>query len=803
VAIKNYGLITSIEELADFADRVHDSEAIGFDIETGYDGPDIEKGAIHPETAKVVGISFTDSTDWARYVPLAHDEGENLDNQLAAKIFWELLSTGKGVAHNAIFELRHLSRWFRKHLWDDPDYGEQVRASNGYFPIRSDTLVEAYLAAEFQRFGLKVLTKELFDHQMTELHELFPDLAKNKRKFLRFNTLPLTPQVVEYACEDSVWCLAIHRRYYAKVKEHFSLLYRVEKAIVQDVVPDMEDYGVLYDWATMRRTADRLRTFRDKFNAEIMTELSALVGHPVAVNLASPPQIADVLFNKLGYRTSVYTDKTRDLPPSERKMSTGKIALERLAQDYPVVQKIRQWKQMTRLLGTYLDKYEGLYGYADDGRTHPNHLSAFVVTGRFAVADPPYQQSPKKYHYDLAEAKAAHAAGEDPPPGTCFTFNFRDCITAPPEHYGLGFDLSQAELRAIAGEAQETALLEAFANNEDVHRLTAALMLGIMLALVTDEQRGIGKTMNFALLYGMGVKSLADRLGIPIEEAQALMDKYFAGFANIASWGEKQIQHGKTYGYVTSKFGRKLPIWEYQSDKRWIYQKGDRACVNYPIQGAATGDYMKIAMVRAVAAIKQAGLSDKIQLVMNIHDALEFYVHQSVKPQDAIALLRPAVVFEVPGWPAMKADWHIFRKWGSPTELDVRDDGEIYVAGQRLIEKPEITEDEDGDEVYELPEVDRATISEITAGSRQRRLSMTMSEMPTQQSWARFVALLDELPGTTLLRVQTPEGEISLPYAVGLAPEHVGAVSAVLGPVQLHYEADAADTSTVAAGLKL
>jgi hypothetical protein len=281
------------------------------------------------------------------------------------------------------------------------------------------------------------------------------------------------------------------------------------------------------------------------------------------------------------------------------------------------------------------------------------------------------------------------------------------------------------------------------------------------------------------------------------------MDKYFAGFANIASWGEKQIQHGKTYGYVTSKFGRKLPIWEYQSDKRWIYQKGDRACVNYPIQGAATGDYMKIAMVRAVAAIKQAGLSDKIQLVMNIHDALEFYVHQSVKPQDAIAILRPAVVFEVPGWPAMKADWHIFRKWGSPTELDVRDDGEIYVAGQRLIEKPEITEDEDGDEVYELPEVDRATISEITAGSRQRRLSMTMSEMPTQQSWARFVALLDELPGSTLLRVQTPEGEISLPYAVGLAPEHVGAVSAVLGPVQLHYEADAADTSTVAAGLKL
>lgn len=802
MSIKNYGLVASIEELAELIDRIQDSEAIGFDIETGFDGPDREKGAIHPETAKVVGISFTDSTDWARYAPLAHDVGENLDSKLAAKLFWRMLRTGRGVAHNAQFELRHLSRWFRKHLWDDPEYGEEVRESSGYFPIRADTQVEAYLAAEYQRFGLKFLTKEMFGHLMTELFELFPDLPKNKRKFLRFNTLELTPKVVEYACEDSVWCLAIHQRYRDQLKD--MLLYKVEHAIVQNVVPGMSDEGVLYDWAAMRRTADTLRGFRDKFNAEIMTELSELAGQQIAVNLASPPQISDVLFNKLGYTTSVYTDKTRDLPPSERKMSTGKIALERLAQDHAVVQKIRQWKQMTRLLGTYLDKYEGLYNYADDGRAHPNHLSAVVVTGRFAVADAPYQQSPKKYHYDLKEAVAAHEAGEEPPPGTCFRFNFRDMIIAPPDHYMLGFDLSQAELRAIAGEAQEPALLEAFAKGEDVHKKTASMMLGVPFDEVTKEQRDLGKMLNFAMSFGMGEKSLADRLGIPIGEAVSLMEKYFAGLPSIVAWSRMQIEHGKKYGYVTSKFGRKLPIWEYQSDVRWIYQKGDRACVNYPVQGGATGDYMKIAMVRAVAAIKEAGLADKIKMVMNIHDALEFYVHRSVQPQDAIAIIQPAVIFPVPGWPAMKADWHIARKWGSPTELDVREDGSIYSGGERIsAEAPSVSEDEDGELVYELPEVDPQLISEVVKTHAGRRVTIALSEMPTPDGFDGLTNLIAGLPGNNTIVLSTPEGPFEWPMRSGLCPDHLAKVSVLLGPVTVTYDANDVDTKALADGLWL
>lgn len=801
VTIRNYGAIASIEELADFTERVTTAgTAISFDIETGYHGDDREKGAIHRSTAIVVGISFTNSLDWARYAPLAHDAGENLDNYRAAQLFWDMFSTGLGVAHNAGFELRHLSKWFLQELSADPVRGEQVRASKGYFPIRSDSMVEAYLAADYPSFGLKYLTKEMFGHVQTELHELFgPEFLVKNRKFIRFNTLELTPQVVNYACEDSVWCLAIHRRYFEQLKDQ--LLFTVEKAIVQDVLPFMEDEGVLYDWALMRRTADSLRDFRDRFNAEIMDELSDMTGSPVAINLASPPQVRKSLYDSLGMRTTVYTDKTRDLPMDQRVMSTSDLALRKLADKFPVVKKILQWREQTKLLGTYLDKYERVYNIAEDGRAHPSHLSAFVITGRFAHSDPNYAQSPKKYHFDLAEAKAAHAAGEQPPPGTCFRFNFRDVIKAPEDCYILGFDLSQAELRAIAGEAQEHALLEAFENGDDVHRVTASLMLGVPLDEVTEEQRAIGKMLNFALLYGMSAKGLADRLNIALEEAESLMDKYFAGLSAIATYMTKMVRAGTQKGYVTSKFGRKMPIWEYLSDNPYIRSKGDRACVNYPIQGAATGDYMKIAMVRVVHAIKKAGLADKVKLVMNVHDALEFYVHKSLTPEQVIAVLKPAVVFNVPGWPAMKADWHIAKRWGSPTEIIVHDDGTISAKGAKVDEiVPSIEVDDEGNEIVALPEVDEQTLREAANGPG-RRVIVTLDSMPTMDTYRAFRAFLESLPGRNAITLVTPEGELELPTTAGLMPAHLGAVNQILPGATVEYLAE--HYEQLAAGLGL
>jgi hypothetical protein len=304
-------------------------------------------------------------------------------------------------------------------------------------------------------------------------------------------------------------------------------------------------------------------------------------------------------------------------------------------------------------------------------------------------------------------------------------------------------------------------------------------------------------TLNFALLYGMSTKGLADRLAIPIDEAQTLMDKYFAGMSAIATYMDKQVRLGREQGYVESHFGRTLPIWEYQSDNPYIRSKGDRACVNYPIQGAATGDYMKIAMVRVIRALKAAGMADKVKLVMNVHDALEFYVHASLNPDDVIAVLKPAVVFDVDTWPTMKADWHIARRWGSPTEIDVHDDGTITAKGAPIDEiVPSIEVDEDGNEYVAMPEVDEAVLHEAAAAPG-RRVVVTLPQMPTNEAWLAFKLWLADLPGPNTIDLVTPEGELQMPVPAALSPSHLGAVSQMFPGATVEYLYSGTDTVIV------
>lgn len=1083
---RNYGLITSPEQLGRFVDRlIADGRAIGFDIETGYAGDDREAAALHPEEGFVVGISFTNSTDWARYVPLRHELSENMDEREAARQFWRMLESGLGVAHNAKFERRFLSKWFRDTLWDDPEAGERVRASNGYFPVRSDTILEAYLDASQRRFGLKALTKALFGHDQAEFASLFPAVAKSKQKTLRFNTLELTPAVVAYACEDAAWCLALHEHFYPKVKDR--LLYRVEMQVMA-ILCEMEDFGILYDWAAMASAHARAQDFLNRQNEEIQRELSELVGTPVSINLGSPKQLSDILYGVLGMKTTRKSKATG-------AMSTDAIAMAGLANEYPVVRKILEWKEMRTLVTRYLEKYQREFNYAPDGMAHPNHMQTVVPTGRFAVSEPPYQQclsgdteiltphgwkrldalgengaavevaqfipeqgavpsrqsaadriefvtgemvnvpcpegmieigpadqlkgsqtrkgeggtwlytpnhriayrpvrraglgalavveaseweaelanarlsprgrricsrsiptagrrvggrtltpeerdellvaiacqadgslrtdvasglwwfdvelyrerkrhrlsavlgsgkpqsrgserwrvayspewldetknfrpeavlalsaedlewfldevlfwdgdrarkasygqavrrrasvdvvqaaavlaglrtsiyerpkqgavsvnlstrqyrqsgwqqtrrvpspdgraycvtvpsgfivvrrngvvqvtgnSPKKYAYELSD-------------GTSFSLNFRDFLIAPPEHYILGFDYSQIELRMMAGESGEPTLLKAFNEDEDVHTATAALMLGIPKSSVDPDKRAIGKTLNFALLYGMGAKSLAERLAISKDEAQSLYNQYFEAYSAISVWVDRVTAEGKAQGYASTLFGRHCTIWEFLDSDPYIRSKGERLCVNAPIQGAAA-DYMKIAMVRADEALARAGLKDRVRLVMNIHDALEFYVHESLTPEEVIAVLRPAVEFSVPRLPKIVADWHTGSKWGQVSEISVADSGEITAKAARNAPESSPEAQEGPSKAPERPVEALGEPAGAPVGERPPdapggvSVVVALEDMPTAAQYKRWLELVAQRPGRNTLILRTPEGDV-------------------------------------------
>lgn len=267
-----------------------------------------------------------------------------------------------------------------------------------------------------------------------------------------------------------------------------------------------------------------------------------------------------------------------------------------------------------------------------------------------------------------------------------FELNFRDLLIAPKGYRIIGYDFSQVELRVLAGQSNERAMLKAFADDVDIHKATAATMLRRPLEDIDKKQRGIGKTCNFAVVYGSGPGNIADMLtsqGSPTtkEEAEEMLEQYYAGFPNLRNWMDEKIAHGREQKYVETLFGRKFTVWEYFDSRDWIRAKGDRMCVNAPIQGGAA-DYLKIGMNRVRKAIHQAeadGLIpvDSVRLVMTVHDALEFYVRDDVDTQTVVDLINPCVTPRLAGLPDIRADWHEGNRWGLVVELVLDDDKKI------------------------------------------------------------------------------------------------------------------------------
>ncbi len=643
--------LSTIDRKFDQLARIEDG--FGIDIETGYNGPAREKFGLHPETAFVAGFSVSGDPGWARYIPLSHARTNNVDNREFAQLLAPMLASGKAIAHNSLFELRHLSQFLRMWLTTE-ELTEAGLPLSGRFPLFSDSMIEAYLLAQFREYGLKKLAWEVFRHPMVEIHELFPQLTSKQQKSLRFSDLELSAPVVSYACEDAAWCLALSRKHRPLVSDR--LLYKTEMALIS-ILAEMEDCGVAFDWVRMEQARQRAEEFSEAQRREIMFALSERLDRPVDINLGSTAQVADVLYGQLNLKTTRLTQSGQ--------MSTDEKALAGLAKKHSVVRRILEWREVRKLIGSYLEKYQRDFNYAPDGRTHPNHNQVRVVSGRFSVTEPAYQQQPKRYDYELES-------------GAEFHLNFRDFIKAGPDHFLIGFDYSQIELRVLAALSGEPALVKAYQDGDDVHALTASLLFDVPLPEVTKEYRAVGKTFNFATVYGQGVKALAESMGVTLEVAQQRQDRFFGIYSSVKSWKERQIQRGVQQGYTTSVFGRRHPIWELESESGAVRSTGERLCVNAPIQGNAA-DICKVAMVRSDNALARAGLKDRVHLIMNIHDALVYEVHNSVSPQTVIDVVDPQVTFPIPDWPPIEVEWEIGLRWGSMVDLELDHHRQIVV----------------------------------------------------------------------------------------------------------------------------
>ena len=258
---------------------------------------------------------------------------------------------------------------------------------------------------------------------------------------------------------------------------------------------------------------------------------------------------------------------------------------------------VEEWRELTKLLNTYLETLPGHVSEAD-GRLHTTFKQTVASTGRLSSVDPNLQNIPVR---------------------TELGSRIRECFVAAEGSRLVVADYSQIELRLMALLAQEPALLDAYRRGDDVHRVTAAAVAGIDPADVTKEQREHAKATNFGIMYGLSAYGLSEQVEIPVEEARAFIDAYFARYPKVREFRERIIEQARDDGFVTTVFGRRRPVPELRSANQRVRGLGERLAVNSVLQGSAA-DIIKVAMVRLDAELEARGFVAR--LVLQVHDEL-------------------------------------------------------------------------------------------------------------------------------------------------------------------------------------
>ena len=354
------------------------------------------------------------------------------------------------------------------------------------------------------------------------------------------------------------------------------------------VLARMERAGVKVDLGQLDHFAEGL--LREMVERE--SRIREMVGEP-ALNISSPKQVGDVLFDKL------------KLDPKAKKSARGQYSTDEatllaIADRHPVVNEILEFRAVKKLLSTYIEPFP-TYVSPVDGRVHTTFNQALTATGRLSSSNPNLQNIPIRTERGKEIRKAF--------------------ITGAPEGVIVSADYSQIELRIMAHLSQDEHLVRAFREGVDVHAATAARIFHIPVEEVTREQRGRAKTANFGIMYGISSFGLAQRLNLGRKEAKDLIDGYFASFPAIRSFIDDSIAFARENGYVETIFGRRRYLPDIQAKNATVRSLAERNAVNAPIQGTSA-DIIKLAMIRVDRRLAEAGLRSR--MVLQIHDELVF-----------------------------------------------------------------------------------------------------------------------------------------------------------------------------------
>lgn len=414
---------------------------------------------------------------------------------------------------------------------------------------------------------------------------------------------------------------------------------KIEKPLIP-ILREMEVHGVCVDRIELEKLRD---TYRAELDA-IQTRIFEVVGHEF--NVSSPKQLGDVLFDEMGLKAPGAKSGGKKTATGQR--STKETELEKLKDVHPIISDILEYRQVQKLLGTYVESIPPLLD--TDGKLHAQFLQSGTTTGRMASANPNLQNIPIRSERGRA---------------------IRNAFVAPKGFTLLALDYSQIELRIAAILSGDEKLCDIFRSGRDVHEEVAAAVFGVPTSEVDREMRRRAKIINFGILYGMGVNALRAQLGTSASEAHQFYEDYFKTFSTLAEYLESTKGAARRQGYTETLFGRRRQFTGMKSPLPYVRAQAERMAINAPIQGTQA-DIIKLAMVRIEAMLKEDKAEDDCHLILQVHDELVFEVRESrlAELTEKIKSLMESVLtdFDTHGVPVL-AQGKTGPNWGSLTPL--------------------------------------------------------------------------------------------------------------------------------------
>ncbi|MFZ0022758.1 DNA polymerase I [Acinetobacter sp.] len=559
-----YHTVLSQQDWDTLFERLSTEKRFAFDTETT---------SLDYRIAQIVGFSVAFDAQDAYYVPLAHDyEGapEQLNREVILAQIKPILEdeSVKKIGHHLKYDAHVLE-----------NHG--IHLAGWYF----DTMLASYvLNSVATRHGMDDVARLYLSHLTTTYEQVAGKGAKQKT----FNQIPLET-AAHYAAEDAHVTYRLYEVLSGKLQAHpelVNILHNIEVPVAR-VLTQMEENGIELDLAFLDQLGGEFSNTMQDLENQIME----IAGE--SFNVSSPKQVGEVLFEKLGLKGGKKT--------TTGQYSTSESVLEKI--EHPIAQLILEYRGLSKLKSTYTD---GLCKQAnpDTHRVHTSYHQALTATGRLSSTDPNLQNIPIRAEIGRQIRKA---------------------FVAPEGRVLLAADYSQIELRLMAHLSQDEALLDAFIHGQDVHRRTAAEVLGIPLEEVTNDQRRQAKAVNFGLLYGMSEFGLIRQLGFTRQESQDYIKQYFHRYPGIYDYMQRTRQVALEQGFVETLLGRRLYTPDIDARNMMVRKAAERAAINAPLQGSAA-DIIKIAMIEVDKMLPK----DQAKMLLQVHDELVFEVDENI-----------------------------------------------------------------------------------------------------------------------------------------------------------------------------